>query len=180
MTIALLLLALVGCAAVVLAMELTHLFGGETRIADLPQLAEKLGDEDRYGPVERLFDESDLRFLNARKAAPETIKQMRRTRAKVMRSYMKMFRSDFQEAWSVGRLLAPFSQDSNFGVTLVKQLFTFYSLYGSLQARILIHAYQPTSVVDVSQLVAALREARQVALQTLTTVEDAAFQGSAA
>lgn len=179
MTIALILLALVGCVALVLAIELTHLFGGQARIADLPHLAEKLSDQDRYSPVERLFDEADLRFLNSRKASPEAVQRMRRSRANVMRSYMKMFRSDFQEAWNIGRLLAPFSEDANFGVTLVKQLVTFYSLYASLQVRVLVHAYKPTNI-DVSQLVAALREVRQVALQTLTTVEDAAFQGAAA
>jgi hypothetical protein len=61
----------------------------------------------------------------------------------------------------------------------MKQLVTFYSLYATLQVRILMHAYKPAGI-DVSELVAALREARQVALQTLTTVEDAAFQASAA
>jgi hypothetical protein len=179
MTIVFLLLALVGCVAVVLAIELTQLFGGERRVANLPQLAERLADQDRYRPVERLFDEADLRFLKTRNASPEAQTRLRRSRAKVMRSYMRMFRSDFHEAWSVGRLLAPFSHDDNFGVTLMKQLATFYRLYAILQVRMLAHAYQPVAI-DVSGLVESLREARQAALQTLTTIEDAAFQGSAA
>jgi hypothetical protein len=179
MTIALILLAIVGCVAVVLAIELTHLFGGDRHIADLPQLAEKLCDQDRYRPVERLFDDADERFLKTRRGSAEAVKRLRRSRAHVMRSYMRMLRSDFHEAWSVGRLLAPFSEDANFGVNLMKQLLTFYSLYGSIQVRMLTHAYQPGSI-EVGQLVNALREARQTAFQTLTSVQDVAFQGSAA
>jgi hypothetical protein len=155
------------------------LFGGERRIADLPQLAEKLSDQDRYSPVERLFDEADLRFLKARGGSAETMKRLRRSRSSVMRSYMRMLRGDFHEAWSIGRLLAPFSEDANFGVTLMKQLVTFYSLYSSVQVRMLTHAYQPGSE-EVTRLVGALREARQAAFQTLSTVEQTAFQGSAA
>jgi hypothetical protein len=180
MTIVLLLLAVVSSVAVVLAIELTHLFGRAPRIADLPQLAVELSGPDRYRPVERLFDSADARFLRTRAGnAPELGKRLQRSRQRVMRSYLRVFRRDFHEAWSVGRILAPFSEDPNFGVTLVTQLLTFYRLYGSIEMRMLLHAYQPGSV-EVGELLGALRQARRIALNTLTSVENMAIQPSAA
>lgn len=177
MTIVLLLLAVVGSIAVVLAIELTHLFGKAPRVADLPQLAIELSAPDRYRPVERLFDGDDIRFLRAREGGAEAAKRLQRSRRRVMRSYLGLFRRDFQQAWSIGRILAPFSDDPNFGVTLVTQLVTFYRLYALIEMRMLVNAYQP---VQVGQLLSALREVRQVALTTLTSVENMAVQGSAA
>lgn len=180
MTIVLLLLAVVGSVAVVLAIELTHLFGQAPRFADLPQLAVDLSAPDRYRPVERLFDNADASFLRAHKSdAPELEKRLRRSRERVMRSYLQVFRRDFQEAWNVGRILAPFSEDPNFGVTLMTQLLTFYRLYGCIEMRMLLHTYQPGRA-EVGELLSALRQARQIALSTLTSVENMAIQPSAA
>ena len=180
MTIALILLAVVGSVAIVLAMELTHLFGRGPRIEDLPQLARKLAAHEKYQPVERLFDEADVRFLRTRSRNAGALENgLRLSRARVMRSYLQTFRDDFHEAWSLCRLLAPFSEDPNFGVTLVKQLATFYGLYGSIQFQMLVYAYKP-GTADLSELVHALRQVRQIALQTLTATENMALQGSAA
>jgi len=180
MTIVLLLLAVVGSVAVVLAMELTHLFGRAPRIADLPQLAAEFSAPDRYRPVERLFDSNDARFLRTRAGnAPELEIRLQRSRQRVMRSYLRVFRHDFHQAWGVGRILAPFSEDPNFGVTLMTQLLTFYRLYCCIEMRMLLHAFQPGSV-EVGELLSALRQARQIALNTLTSVENMAIQPSAA
>jgi hypothetical protein len=179
MTIVLILLAIVGFIAVALAMELTQLFGPAPGIADLPKLTAELSAPDRYHPVERLFDSADGRFLRSRAAdGDELEKRLRRSRQRVMRSYLRVFRSDFHQAWSVARVLAPFSEDPNFGVTLLTQLLTFYRLYACIEARLLLQAYQPG--VEIGQLVRALREARQIALSTLTSVENMAIQPSAA
>ena len=179
MTIVLLLLAVVGSIAVVLAIELTHLFSQAPRVADLPQLAAELSAPDRYRPVERLFDSADVRFLRTRAGdVAEAEKRLQRSRRRVMRSYLRIFRSDFQQAWSVGRILAPFSEDPNFGVTLMTQLLTFYRLYAGIEMRMLLNAYQPG--VEVGQLLSALRQARHAALTTLTSVENMAIQPSAA
>jgi hypothetical protein len=180
MTIVFLLLAVVGAIAVVLAMELTHLFGRAPRVADLPQVAADLSAPDKYRPVERLFDSADARFLRSRAGnAHEAEKRLRRSRQRVMRSYLKVFRSDFHEAWNVGRILAPFSEDPNMGVTLMTQLLTFYRLYACIEMRMLLHAYQPGNV-EVGELLSALRQARRIALTTLTSVENMAIQPSAA
>jgi hypothetical protein len=180
MTIVLLLLAVVGSVAVVLAIELTHLFARAPRIADLPQIALDLSAPDRYRPVERLFDSVDARFLRTRTDnSVELEKRLLRSRERVMRSYLRLFRRDFHQAWSVGRILAPFSEDPNFGVALMKQLLTFYHLYACIEMRMLLHAYRPGSA-DISELLAALRQARQIALNTLTSVENMAIQPSAA
>jgi hypothetical protein len=178
MTIVLILLAVVGSIAVLLAIELTHLFGRAPRVADLPQLAAELSAPDRYRPVERLFDSEDTRFLRTRAGnATELEKKLQCSRQRVMRSYLQVFRQDFQQAWNVGRILAPFSDDPNFGVTLMTQLVTFYRLYCAIEMRMLINAYRPT---EVGELLGALRQARQIALHTLTSVENMAIQPSAA
>jgi hypothetical protein len=180
MTIVLLLLAVVGSVAVVLAIELTHLFGRAPRIADLPQLAVELSDPDRYRPVERLFDSADARFLRTRVGHSAVLEErLLRSRQRVMRSYLRVFRHDFHEAWGVGRILAPFSEDPNFGVTLMTQLLTFYRLYTCMEMRMLLHACQPGNV-EVGELLSALRQARRIALTTLTSVENMAIQPSAA
>jgi hypothetical protein len=179
MTIVLILLALVGCLAVALGMELVRLFGRAPGVAELPQLAVELASPDKYGPVERLFDDADVRFLRTRSDnAGELEQRLRRSRRRVMRSYLRVFRQDFDQAWNVGRFLAPFSEDPNFGVTLVTQLVTFYRLYAFIEMRMLVQAYQPG--VEVSELLSALRHARQIALTTLTSVEQLAIQPSAA
>jgi hypothetical protein len=179
MTIVLILLALVSAIAVALGMELIRLFGQAPGAAELPQLAAELSGPDKYRPVERLFDEADARFLRSRMAnSSELEKRLRRSRRQVMQSYLRVFRRDFEQAWNVGRFLAPFSDDPNFGVTLVAQLLTFYRLYVSLEMRMLLHGYQPG--VEVSQLLSALRQVRRIALTTLTSVEQMAIQPSAA
>lgn len=180
MAITLILLTIVGAVAVALAMELTQLFGRGPQIEELPHLARKLASQDKYQPVARLFDEADARFLRTRSSSAARLgRQLRISRARVMRSYLKTFRSDFHEAWNLCRLLAPFSDDPNLGVTLVRQLLTFYGLYTSVQIQLLVHAHRP-EVTDAGELLRAVKQVREIALQTLTATEDLALQGSMA
>jgi hypothetical protein len=179
MTIVFILLAIVGCVAVAMGTELVRLFGRAPRAAELPLLAAELSSPDKYRPVERLFDSADVRFLRTRTGnATDLEKRLQRSRRRVMRSYLRVFRQDFGQAWNVGRFLAPFSEDPNFGVTLVTQLVTFYRLYAWVEMRMLLQVYQPG--VEVSELLNALRQARHIALTTLTSVEQMAIQPSAA
>ncbi len=179
MTIVLILLAVVGSVAAVLGMELVRLFGRAPKAQDLPQLAAEFSGRDKYGPVERLFDSADTRFLRTRTGnSGELEKKLLRSRRRVMRSYLRVLRRDFEQAWNVGRFLAPFSDDPNFGVTLVTQLVTFYRLYACVEVRMLAQTYQPG--VELTELLNALRQARRIALTTLTSVEQMAIQPSAA
>jgi hypothetical protein len=166
--------------AAVIGIELMRLFSGTRQPADLPELKKQYSGQDFYRPIERLFSEEDERFLaNRGMLTDERRKQLHRSRCKVMKLYLRQFRGDFQEAWGVCRLLAPFSEDPDFGVTLVRQLVTFYHLYSAAQFRLLVHAYQPGDL-GVSELVNSLRQVRQVAYETLSSVENLAMDATAA
>jgi hypothetical protein len=110
---------------------------------------------------------------------PERRKQLHRSRCKVMKLYLNQFRADFHEAWGVCRLLAPFSEDPDFGVNLVRQLVTFYRLYSTVQIQLLVHAYRPGDL-GVSELVNSLRQIRRVAFETLSSVENLAMEPTVA
>jgi hypothetical protein len=179
-TIVLILLAVLLVVAAVIGIELMRLFSGTRQPADLPELKKQYSGQDFYRPIERLFSEEDERFLARRgMLSPERRKQLHRSRCKVMKLYLHQFRSDFHEAWGVCRLLAPFSEDPDFGVTLVRQLATFYRLYTKVQVRLWVHAYQPGDL-GISELVDSLRQVRQIAYETLSSVENLAMDGSAA
>lgn len=180
MTIVLMLLAVLLVVAAVVGIELMRLFSGTRRPADLPELKKQYAAQDFYRPIERLFSDDDERFLSTRgMLTPDRRKQLHRSRCKVMKLYLRQFRADFQEAWGVCRLLAPFSEDPEFGVTLVRQLFTFYRLYTRVQVRLWVYAYQPGDL-GVSELVDSLRQVRQIAFDTLSSVENLAMEPTAA
>lgn len=180
MTIVLILLAVLLVVAAVIGIELMRLFSGTRQPADLPELKKQYSGQDFYRPIERLFSEEDERFLARRgMLSPERRKQLHRSRCKVMKLYLHQFRSDFHEAWGVCRLLAPFSEDPDFGVKLVRQLVTFYRLYTKVQVQLVLHAYRPGDL-GVSELVSALRQVRQVAFETLSSVENLAMDPTAA
>lgn len=174
------LLAVLLVVAAVVGIELIRLFSGTRRPADLPELKKQYAGQDFYRPIERLFSDEDERFLTSRGLlTPERRKQLHRSRTKVMKLYLSQFRADFHEAWGVCRLLAPFSEDPDFGVTLVRQLVTFYKLYSQVQVRLWLHAYSPGDL-GVSELVNSLRQVRQVAYETLSSVENLAMDATAA
>lgn len=180
MTIVLALLAILLVVAAVIGIELMRLFSGTRRPADLPELKKQYSGPDFYRPIERLFSEEDERFLNSRGLlTPERRKQLHRSRCKIMGLYLSQFRSDFHEAWGVCRLLAPFSDDPEFGVTLVRQLVTFYRLYSQVQLKLWLHAYSPGDL-GISELVNSLRQIRRIAYETLSSVENLAMDATAA
>jgi hypothetical protein len=174
------LLSILLVVAAVIGMELVQLFSGSRRPSDLHELKMQYASQDFYRPIERLFSDEDERFLaNRGVLSAERRGQLHRARCRVMRLYLQQFRQDFQEAWSVCRLLAPFSEDPNFGVMLLKQLATFYRLYSLAQVRVFMHAYRPADL-GVNELVDALRQVRRVAYDTLASVEDLAMVPTAA
>lgn len=174
------LLAVLLVVAAVIGIELMRLFSGTRRPADLPELKKQYSGQDFYRPIERLFSNEDERFLASRGIlTPERRKQLHRSRCKVMRLYLGQFRSDFHEAWGVCRLLAPFSDDPDFGLNLCKQLATFYKLYTQAHVRLLVYAYHPGDL-GITDLVNSLRQVRMVAFETLSSVENLAMDGSAA
>jgi hypothetical protein len=174
------LLAVLLVVAAVIGIELMRLFSGTRRPADLPELMKQYSGQDSYRPIERLFSDEDERFLASHgMLSPERRKQLHRSRCKVMRLYLSQFRADFHEAWGVCRLLAPFSEDPEFGMTLVRQLAVFYRLYTRVQVQLLLHAYRPGDL-GISELVNSLRQVRQVAYETLSSVENLAMDPTAA
>ncbi len=180
MTIVLIILAVLLVVAAVVGIELMRLFSGTRQSADLPELKKQYAGQDFYRPIERLFSEDDERFLaNRGMLSAERRKSLRQSRCKVMKLYLRQFRSDFHEAWGVCRLLAPFSEDPDFGVNLVRQLVTFYRLYSSAQIHLMLHAYQPGDLA-VSELVESLRRVRRVAYETLSSVENLAMEPAGA
>jgi len=179
-TIVLMILAVLLVVAAVVGIELMRLFSGTRQPADLPELKKQYAGPDFYKPIERLFSEEDERFLSNRgMLTPERRKQLHRSRCKVMKLYLNQFRADFHEAWGVCRLLAPFSEDPDFGVNLVRQLVTFYRLYSTVQIQLLVHAYRPGDL-GVSELVNSLRQIRRVAFETLSSVENLAMEPTVA
>jgi hypothetical protein len=179
-TIVLMLLAVLLLVAAVIGIELIRLFSGTRQPADLPELKKQYAGQDFYRPIERLFAEEDERFLaNRGMLTPERRKQLHHSRCRVMKQYLKQFRADFHEAWGVCRLLAPFSEDPDFGVTLVKQLVAFYRLYSLAQFRLMVYAYQPGDLA-ISDLVENLRQIRRIAYETLSSVENLAMDATAA
>lgn len=181
MTIVLIILAALLVVAAIIGIELMRLFSGTRQPADLPELKRQYAGQDFYRPIERLFSQEDERFLSNRGIlTAERRKQLRRSRCKVMKLYLRQFRSDFHEAWGVCRLLAPFSEDPDFGLNLVRQLVTFYRLYSTAQFQLMLHAYHPGELAAVSELVESLRRVRRVAYETLSSVENLAMEPTAA
>jgi hypothetical protein len=179
-TIVLIILAVLLVVAAVVGIELMRLFSGTRQPADLPELKKQYAGQDFYRPIERLFSEDDERFLaNRGMLTPERRKELQHSRRKVMKLYLRQFRSDFHEAWGVCRLLAPFSEDPDFGVNLIRQLVTFYRLYSTAQIHLTLHAYQPGDLA-VNELVESLRRVRRVAFETLSSVENLAMEPTAA
>jgi hypothetical protein len=179
MAIVLILLSVALACALVVGLELVRLFSSSNR-ADIPQLKAKFSGPDAYRPMERLFAAEDFRFLEQRSGKEQGLQgRLHRSRQRVMKLYLRRFRQDFQEAWSVCRVLAPFSADPNFGTALIGNLCTFYRLYSQVQIQLMLHTFVPGDV-RVSNLVQALRQVREVAYGTLVSIEDLAVQPSAA
>jgi hypothetical protein len=177
MTIALLLIIL--CVGLLLAIELVHLGRATPGLPEPAQLDSEIARARKYEPMGRLFARREFSFASGFENNPAIEQRLRKNRRRVMALYLKEIRHDFHRAWSTCRLLAPFSTDPEFGSMLAKQLGTFYTLYLTLQFRLLVGSYSFAGA-DVENLVTAVRSLQINAQQIVQGIRTEAFQGSAA
>ncbi len=178
MTIALLLLIL--CVGLLLAIELVHLGRATPGLPEPSQLDAEIARARKYEPMRRLFARREFDFAaTCENSNPAIEQQLRKNRRRVMALYLKEIRTDFHRAWSTCRLLAPFSTDPEFGGMLAKQLGTFYTLYLTLQFRLLVGSYSFAGA-DVENLVTAVKSLQISAQQIVHGIRSEAFQASAA
>ena len=178
MTIALLLIIL--CVGLLLAIELVHLGRATPGLPEPAQLDSEIARARKYEPMGRLFAQREFTFAAAYQDNKPAIEQrLRKNRRRVMGLYLKEIRHDFHRAWSTCRLLAPFSTDPEFGAMLAKQIGTFYTLYLTLQFRLLVGSYSFAGA-DVENLVTAVKSLQINAQQIVQGIRTEAFQGSAA
>ena len=178
MTIALLLLIL--CVGLLLAIELVHLGRATPGLPEPAQLEMEIERARKYEPMRRLFARREFDFVSANANNGPAIEQrLKKNRRRVMALYLKEIRHDFHRAWSTCRLLAPFSTDPEFGSMLAKQLGIFYTLYLTLQFRLLVGSYSYAGA-DIENLVTAVKSLQINAQQIVQGIRTEAFQASGA
>lgn len=137
-----------------------------SRLAPTPSL--QPAPQRSYGPMGRLFDMHDLRFLESQRGCrPGMTARLRRERRKVLSLYLHQVRLDFGRTWAYLRAVAPWSENPEFAPAMVRQLVTFYGMYAALRLHCLLGAfvYVPT---DVGSLVGVLQRLQQRTRQTLS------------
>lgn len=153
---------------VALAAELLRMSGCAAQPVDPARWQRELTDPASYRPMLRLFAEADFDFLSALGAARGIRQRLRRSRAEVMTLYLRQLRGDFQRVWSLCRLLAPFSKDSELSVLLVRQFVVFHCLYFVLRLRCLTGWYGSADL-NIALLFRVLGQIRTRASQALQT-----------
>jgi hypothetical protein len=151
------------------------------RVRQLPDskvLAQGAARLQRYEVMARLVSEEDKAFF-ARCASfnPLIAQYVKRKRRRILRLYLRELRGDFMEFWSLCFLLTPYAKDAEFGVTLLRQWFTFHGYYArlwlwSFNAR---WARVPS---EVKQIAAAVQQLGQTAHRLLQTSQHLASQQS--
>jgi hypothetical protein len=138
-------------------------------------LWQELSDPSVYRPMARLFSEQDLEFVASRQANRSSLRRLRRARCEVMALYVRQMRRDFHHIWSLCRLLAPVSHDSELSVLLIRQFVIFHVLCLVLQLRCLAGRYG-RSGFEIAGLVGVLNHLRRCANGALRNSEALAIQ----
>jgi hypothetical protein len=172
MTTSLLFLFLLFVAVIALGLALWRLGPGsrDTEV-DLRVLTEARPACRTYEPLSRLFAAEDTEFLRRRTARPGALRRrLGRQRRRVLSLYLRQLSSEFREIWKICRLLAPMSNNPDFGALVTKQFLTFYGLYWTLQLRCLLGALVPVHV-NAADLVTPLRQLEQATQRVFQALE---------
>lgn len=176
MTIVLVLLGVILLIGLVMALELLRLSRATPQSLHPDKLQEEISNPAVYQPMSRLFSKQDFWFLASRKELPPgAARRLRRARWTVLSLYLRQMRHDFHRTWCLCRLLAPVSQDAEFGAMLLRQLLVFHGLYFLLRMRCVLGWYGYVEF-DISNLVDVLNQLRLSAQQALLTTDALAFQ----
>jgi len=182
MTTSLLFLFLLVVAVIALGLALWRLGpGSKDTEVDLRILTAARPACRTYEPLSRLFAGEDTEFLRKHAARSGAFRRrLNRQRRRVLSLYLGQLNSEFREVWKICRLLAPMSNNPDFGAQVTKQFFTFYGLYWTLQFRCFMGALVPLHV-NAGGLVTPLQQleqAMQRAFQSLEPQAQAAALGA--
>ncbi len=175
MTTSLLFLFLLFVAVIALGLALWRLGpGAKDTEVDLRVLTEVRPACRTYEPLSRLFAAEDTEFLRQRKSHSAALRRrLNRQRRRVLSLYLRQIRSEFHEVWKICRLLAPMSNNPDFGALVTKQYLTFYGLYWTLQLRCFAGAVVPVHV-NAFDLVTPLQQLEQATRRVFQSLEPAA------
>jgi hypothetical protein len=174
MTTIILLLGGILLVALALAMELLRLSRAPEALHPAG-LWQELSDPSVYRPMARLFTQQDVLFVTSHRASRGALRRLRRARCEVMALYLRQMRRDFQRVWSLCRLLAPVSPDSELSVVLIRQYAVFHVLFLVLHLRCLLGWYGYAEF-EITTLVSALNHLRLKAHSVLRNSEALAFE----
>jgi hypothetical protein len=172
MTTSLLFLFLLFVAFIALGLALWRLGpGSDDTEVDIRVLTEIRPACRTYEPLSRLFAAEDTEFLQKHAARSGAFRRrLVRQRRRVLSLYLSQIRSDFHSVWKICRLLAPMSNNPDFGALVTKQLFTFYGLYWTLQFRCFIGVLVPVHV-NAGDLVTPLQQLEQATRRVFQSLE---------
>lgn len=126
-----------------------------------------------YEPLSRLFTAEDSAFLRSQRGYSRAIeRRLRRQRRQVLSLYLRQIRAEFSQVWNLCRLLAPVSNNPDFGALVLKQFVIFHGLYWTFQLRSVAGGLAPVHA-DPADLVAAFRQLELGARRALQTLEPA-------
>ena len=115
-----------------------------------------------YRPMQRLLNESDLKYLAAQSGiTANTVKQLRRERRRIFRAYLRNLVRDFHRLHLAARMTLLYSSEDrpDLAQTLLRQRAVFTWAVLMVEFRLVLHAagFGP---VDVSSLLGALEDMR--------------------
>jgi hypothetical protein len=125
---------------------------------------------ERYAPMERLLERSDVAFLASQPGyRPEIGKRLMRERRKIFRAYLRLLVRDFNQLIGIGKLMVVYSNrdQQEFALSLRRQQVKFYGRVCAMQLQLALYPLGWTSV-DARGLLAALG-AMRIKVQQLTS-----------
>ncbi len=172
MTTSLLFLFLLFVAVIALGLALWRLGpGSKDTEVDLRILTEVRPACRTYDPLARLFAAEDTEFLRKQSARFGPFRRrLSRQRRRVLSLYLGQLRAEFHEVWKICRLLAPMSNNPDFGALVTRQFLIFYGLYWTLQIRCLAGALVPVQI-NAGNLVTPLQQLEQATRRVLQSLE---------
>ena len=114
---------------------------------------------ERYAPMQRLLDKSDLRFLESQPGYHAEIgRRLMIERRKMFRDYLRMMIRDFNQLIGIGKLMLVYARQERpeLAENLWRQQLSFYTAVFVVQCKLTLLPLGSCSI-DVAPLVDALR-----------------------